>query len=110
MQSEELLMCYYKIQWLSTQWNTGRGGANSTVFNKSAQIEIAFYYNISSIMQYAIMSLFVFITFYLNSNSSVNGKWQMGSPVADIRCRMWSADLQMSDDNLMTSPDDMMMT
>ena len=63
MQSEELLMCYYKIQWLSTQWNTGRGGANSTVFNKSAQIEIAFYYNISSIMQYAIMSLFVFSTF-----------------------------------------------
>ena len=61
-------------------------------------------------MQYAIMSLFVFITFYLNSNSSVTGKWQMGSPVADIRCRMWSADLQMSDDNLMTSPDNMMMT
>ena len=56
------------------------------------------------------MSLFVVSTFYFKIYSSMNGKWQMGSPVADIRCRMWSADLQMSDDNLMTSPDDMMMT
>ena len=90
------------------QWNTCRGGANSTVFNKSAHIEIAFL--LQHFINDAIMSLFVFITFYLNSNSSVTGKWQMGSPVADIRCRMWSEDLQMSDDNLMTSPDDMMMT
>ena len=38
------------LQNTMAQWNTCRGGANSTVFNKSAQIEVAFYYNISSNM------------------------------------------------------------
>ena len=49
-------MCYYKIL---AQWNTGRGGANSTVFNKSAHIEIAFL--LQNFINDAIMSLFVFI-------------------------------------------------
>ena len=59
------------LQNTMAQWNTCRGGTNSTVFDKSDWNSIL----LQHFINYAFMSIFVFITLILTVQWLASGKW-----------------------------------